>query len=1203
MLWKNLVCFFLIATACLFAQNDRGTITGTVLDQQGAVVPNASIVARNAESHVEYRTVATGTGNYTIPALPAGPYSVNIESPGFKRFIQNGIVVQVAQTARIDVSLQIGSISESITITAEAPLLKTENAEQSTVVTTERINQLPLNFGGGGGNVGAIRSPYNFNILSPGVGGTGFSTTTNPSSTTANVNGMQASTFRVQVDGQDATSQNDIGWTSTVAQPSVDMLQEFSLQTSNYAAEYGQIGGGLYNFTTKSGTNELHGTGYEYFTNEALNAYRPFTYQNPRSRKNDFGGTISGPVWIPKLYNGRNRTFFFFNLEVYRNTVNTAGNFITLPTAAMRGGDFSALLGAQVGTDVLGRPILANQIYDPGTVRNVNGNLVTDPFARNVIPTSRLDPVALKMQNLIPAPTNAGLVNNWAQLAGNYRRQTIPAFKIDEILPDNSKVSFYFSKQNTSQLTSVDGLPYPISAVRVQAIYGTTARLNYDRSISPTVLWHSGIGYQRFNNPDTSPPQVLGYDAASQLGFTGSSTNPGGFPRINWPTVNALGAGSSTNFGPSNANNYFDSGLTANSTATWVHGNHTYKIGAEYRLDSWTDRNSRGAQGILNFSPNETGLPYLQNSAVGGQTIGFAYASFLLGQADTASVNAVQDPQWRKPAWGLFLQDTWKISSKLTLDYGLRWDWQTEGHEIHYRTSMFGPTIPNPSAGGLLGGLVYEGYGAGRCNCTFSRAYPYAIAPRIGLAWQLNSKTVVRAGWGVSYGQVPTFNYVTNGTLLGVGFNSIAFSSPSFGAPGATLSQGLQYDRSQLYTASLNPGIVPYAGQLNSPNYLLDSNSGRPPRIMQWTFGLQREVSRSLLVEANWVGNRGAWLSQPNSSSVTSTLANLNATNPATFAAAGINPATAAGQSLLLSTFASGIPQAHGFNPPYAGYPQTATLAQALRPYPQFGNIPLLWAPLGSSWYQSLQAKVTKRYSHGLTLNAAFTWSKSLANPAGPSNNGQVNNVFNRGVNKSVTSFDQPYIFNVGFTYEIPAYSRNRIARAITGGWSLGGLLQYASGIPIPSPVATTNMSSLVNQTTLMNRVPGVPLYLTNPNCGCVDPNKQFAWNSAAWTNPAPGSWGMAAPYYSDFRYGRRPSEQMSLGRLFRIREGMSLQIRAELFNLFNRTYLSNPSTLAPTNPQAFNSAGVPTSGWGYINSTTLYAQPRNGQLVARFTF
>jgi hypothetical protein len=1198
MLWRNLVCFLLVAVPLLLAQNDRGTITGTVLDQQGAVVPNASVVAKVAESDVEYKTVATSTGNYTIPSLPAGRYSVNVEAPGFKRFIQNGIVVEVAQTARIDVNLQIGSTSESITITAEATLLKTENAEQSTVVTTERINDLPLNFGGGGGSVGSIRSPYNFNILSPGVSGTGSS-----SGDTANVNGLQASTFRVQVDGQDATSQNDIGWTSTVAQPSVDMLQEFSLQTSNFAAEYGQIGGGLYNFTTKSGTNEFHGTGYEYFTNEALDATRPFTYQNPRSRKNDFGGTVGGPVWLPKIYNGKNKTFFFFNLEVYRNTVNTAGNFITLPTTAMRNGDFSSLLGSQVGTDVLGRPILANAIYDPSTARSVNGNIVTDPFTHNIVPISRLDPVAVKMQSLIPTPSNSNLVNNWAQLTGNYHRQAIPAFKIDEILPDNSKVSFYFSKQTTNQLTNPDALPYPLSAVRVQAIYGTTARLNYDRSITPTILWHTGIGFQRFNNPDTSPSQVLDYDAASQLGFVGSATTPGGFPRITWPTVNnvvtnALGAGPGVDFGPSNANNYYDDGLTANSTGTWVHGNHTYKLGAEYRLDSWTDRNSRGAQGILNFSPNETGLPYLQTSSIGGQTIGFAYASFLLGQVDTASVNAVQDPQWRKPAWGLFIQDTWKINSRLTLDYGLRWDWQTEGHELYYRTSMFGPTVPNPSAGGLPGALVYEGYGAGRCDCTFSHAYPYAIAPRLGLAYQIDSKTVLRAGWGVSYGQVPTYYYITNGTLLGVGFNSIAFSSPSFGTAGATLSQGLQYNHSQLYTASLNPGLVPYPGQLNSPNYYIDPNSGRPPRVTQWSAGLQRQLSKDLLVEGNWVGNRGAWISQPSGPFATNTLVNLNANNPATLAAAGINPATTAGQNLLLSTFASGIPQAHGFNPPYPGYPLSATLAQALRPYPQFGNIPLVWAPLGDSWYESLQAKVTKRYSHGLTLNGSFTWSKSEANPAGT-----VNNVFNRGVNKSITGFDQPFIFNVGYTYEIPTFSSSKLVRAITSGWVVGGLLQYASGLPVPTPTATTNMSSLVNQTTLMDRVPGVPLYLSNPNCGCVDPNKQFVWNPAAWVNPAPGTWGTAAPYYSDFRYERRPNEQMSVGRTFRIREKMSLQIRGELFNVFNRTYLANPSTTAPTQPQAFSSAGVPNSGWGYINSTTLYAQPRNGQLVARFTF
>src|SRR5882724_1075757 len=400
----------LLPVWALIAQNDRGTITGEVRDPANALVAGAAVIATNTETGVESKTVTTATGNYTIPSLPAGKYSLSVESAGFKKLIQQGITVEVAQTHRMDVTLQIGSTSESVTVTAEAPLLKTESAEQSTVIAGDRINELPLNFGGGGGNVGTIRSPYSFNVLSPGVAGSGSQPGNSNPGDTANVNGLQASTFRVQVEGQDATSQNDIGWTSTVAQPSVDMIQEFSLQTSNFAAEFGQIGGGMYNFTTRSGSNDLHGTGYEYFTNEALDAYRPFTYANPRSRKNDFGGTVGGPVWIPKIYNGRNRTFFFFNFEMYRNTVNTAGNFITLPTAAMRNGDFSQLLtGKQLGTDVTGRPILENTIYDPATARSVNGQLVTDPFAGNIIPPNRIDPVAAKIQALIPATTNSGL--------------------------------------------------------------------------------------------------------------------------------------------------------------------------------------------------------------------------------------------------------------------------------------------------------------------------------------------------------------------------------------------------------------------------------------------------------------------------------------------------------------------------------------------------------------------------------------------------------------------------------------------------------------------------------------------------------------------------------------------------------------------------------------------------------------------------
>jgi hypothetical protein len=245
-------CLVLLAGAA-FAQNDRGAITGTVQDPGNAGVPNATVVAANIETGAEFKTVTTETGNYAIPSLPAGRYRVTVEAPGFKKAREEDILVEVAQTDRVDFTLQVGSTSEVINVTAEAPLLKTESAEQSTVITGERINELPLNFSGGGGSVGGIRSPYSFNVLSPGVAGAGSVPGNSNPGDTANVNGLQASTFRVQVEGQDATSQNDIGWTSTVSQPSVDMIQEFSVQTSNFAAEFGQIGGGLYNFACPRG--------------------------------------------------------------------------------------------------------------------------------------------------------------------------------------------------------------------------------------------------------------------------------------------------------------------------------------------------------------------------------------------------------------------------------------------------------------------------------------------------------------------------------------------------------------------------------------------------------------------------------------------------------------------------------------------------------------------------------------------------------------------------------------------------------------------------------------------------------------------------------------------------------------------------------------------------------------------------------------
>jgi Carboxypeptidase regulatory-like domain len=1230
------------AVGCLFvfalvasAQNDRGTLTGQVRDQAGAVVPHAPVTATNTGTGEQSKSVTTDTGNYTIPSLPAGFYNLTVEVKGFKKFVQEGIEIQVSVTNRVDVSLQVGATSETITITGEAAQLKTESAEQSTIIQTDTINGLPLNFGGGGGSSGNIRSPFAFNMLSPGVTGTGQDTST--------VNGLPASTFRIQVEGQDSTSQNDPAWTSTVSHASVDSIEEFSLQTSNFAAEFSQAGGGFYNFTTKSGTNQFHGGAYEYLTNEALDAYRPYftptvPNTNPRSRKNDFGGTIGGPVWIPKVYNGRNKTFFFFSEEVFRNVTYPNGStFLTLPTAAMRAGNFSsnALFPGQIlGTDPAGNPIANGAIYDPASRVTLpsTGQVVATPFPGNIIPTSRLDPTALKIQNLIPVPTNANQTSNWVEACATPNNQQTPTVKIDQVLPDNSKLSFYFNKLTTNQLTSQACLPYPISGVRVQAIYGTVPRLNYDKSITPTMLIHAGVGYQRFHNPDSSPPQVLQYDTVGQIGLKGSSTNPAGFPLLTGFTTIP---GTVQQLGPTNANSYYDGTFSASAAGTWVHGNHTSKLGAEWRLNSWTDRNSRGAQGVYNFSNNETSDPFNNTSVFNGNGVsgstGNGYASFLLGQVDTATVNTVQDPQLRRQAWGLFIQDTWKITHKLTLDYGLRWDLQSWGHEIYYRWTEFGPTVPNPVVNNIPGGILYQGYGSVRCNCTFTKTYPYSIAPRLGAAYQYDSKTVIRGGVGVSYAPISTFSYITNAAILGVGFNQLNFPSPAFGVPATTLSQGLVYNPAQLTTASLGPGLYSNAsGTPSSAPFYIDPNAGRAPRILQWNIGVQRQLTRDLVVEANYVGNRGAWLT---SSAFSGLDGGLNTPNPATYAKYGIDPTTAAGQATLTSTIGSALGKASGVPLPYPTFPLTQTVFQALRPFPQnSNNVTIYGAPLGDSWYNALQAKVTKRYSYGLSLQSAFTWSKQEANPAGTFNSttgATINNIFNRSDLKSIAGTDQPFLFNTGFTYQLQKYGflgNNKFVTAAIVGWNIGGLLQYGSGLPIATPNSSNNQMGWYGQNTLENRVPGVPLYITNPNCSnCINPTGQFILNPAAWVNPAPGQWSTSAAYYGDFRQERRPAESLSLGRTFRIREKMTLEVRAEFFNVFNRVYLNAATATSPQGnrgctitvptPGMASSVTVPTgsftcpagysspSGFGAISYTSLQTQPRNGQLVARFTF
>jgi hypothetical protein len=456
--------------ACVvYAQSDRGSITGSVTDPAGAVIPNSSVTATNPATGTQVRTVTTETGNYTIPNLSAGLYDIAIEAQGFNRHEQKGIRVQVAQTSRIDIQLRIGSTTESVTITGDAPLLRTENAAQATTIGRDTLNSMPLNFAIG---QGAVRNPLSFLQLAPGAAISGWND--------VKINGAPLRTFKIIFEGQDSTAGLDPR-VSDELQPSVEAIEEFTLQSSNFSAEFGQVGGGLFNFTSRSGTNQFHGSVYDYFANEALNAGYPFTNNGsgglvrPRSRKNDFGGSIGGPVIIPKLYNGRNRTFFFFNVERYVNRESRFDGYGTVPTEAYRRGDFSAALtGRSLGTDGLGVPFSRT----PSTIRTArvpgpDGRIYRDPFPNNVIPI-RLDPVALKIQGLIPAPMSSVLVNNFERRTNFRKIQDIPSIKIDHSLTDMSKIAFYWSQQQTDKDNGTDGLPDPLSARRDQIIRSHT---------------------------------------------------------------------------------------------------------------------------------------------------------------------------------------------------------------------------------------------------------------------------------------------------------------------------------------------------------------------------------------------------------------------------------------------------------------------------------------------------------------------------------------------------------------------------------------------------------------------------------------------------------------------------------------------------------------------------------------------------------
>jgi hypothetical protein len=1194
-----------------------GTITGVISDPAGAVVPNAPVEARNSATGVVTPIATSATGNYTFGDLPAGAYEIGVAVPGFKKYTQTGITVQQLQTTRIDVTLVVGSATEAITVNDVAPLLQTESADISHNVTTQAVDDLPM------ASVGAIRVSTDVVLTIPGVTGVQGA---NPGLTGMSINGSPAASERIRIDGLDATYTLGNAYYSFGA-PSVDSLQEVAVQTSNFAAEYGQSTGAVLSYTMKSGTNQFHGSAYDYLDNEDLNGAGPYSHTRPKSRVNDYGGTVGGPVWIPKLYNGRNKTFFFFSFETRPTTTTTSTNLLTVPTAQYQAGNFSAAEAATankvIGTDPLGNSIIANSIYDPATERLAsNGTLVRTAFPGNIIPTSRLDPVALRIQALIPQPQGpfaTQLINNYVNPYTVHATDHIPSIKVDHSLSSKIKVSYNWGKvlmATPGPPTNIteDGFPTLLSNFLPTNWPTTSNRLNYDQTIKPTLLLHLGASFVKSSL--SMPAAVTGYNPTTGIGLTGPFT-PLGFPVFTGggPGIGLTGAnstGGSSSLGVSGGIDgeqlTLEEKTNLNANLTWVKNNHTIKFGAEAGIEGYPNYNYLDTNGVFNFSAAETGQPYLNALGPAGSsnTIGLPYASFLLGLVDNYQVDAPAVARLGKHQLGFYAQDSWKVTRKLTVDYGLRYDYSTAGKEQYGRYGFFDPTVANTQDGGRLGGVTY----GATCGCgnNFFNSYKLGFGPRLGVAYQLGEKTVIRAGAALLIGTTADVGIQARSVTSVNQVNSTAWAE----AP-MTLATGVPLTYAQIAYPNFSPShypVVPVPGTPGSaPGQWIDPNAGYPSKSYQWSAGVQREIIRNLVVNAAFVGNRGVWL--PSSGAV-----NYNANTPQALLADGLDITTASARAILAAPIGSAAAGPFMNKLPYPGFPLTATVAQALRPYPQFNTAPTaLWAPLGDNWYDSLQIRVIKRLSHGLDVSYNFTWSKNLQNGI----EAVQNDPFNRAQDKYLSGNDRPLVSNINFTYTVPPapWVNNKILKYVLSDWNMGGLFTYASGAPILVPSASANLLSTETFETnsYLNRVPGQALFLDNLNCHCFDPTKTFVLNPAAWSLPAGGTWGGSPAYYNDYRAQRHPTENFNVGRTFRIRESMSLSVRAEFNNIFNRTVLPAPSSTTPlTAPTCFASgisgatgacsAGATiASGFGFEQTAALATGMRTGQIVARFRF
>ena len=1151
---RKILIALLAVSACAFAQ-DRGTIIGTITDPSGASVAGSTVTVRRLAINFTQKVTSGADGRFQVVNLPAGAYSVSVEKEGFRRSEADNIPVEVNTSTRVDLQLQVGAVTENVTVQASVTLLQTDRGDLGQVITNKEIEDLPL-FANGG-----LRSNMAFTALSPGVN---ITLTGDPDSTTANIRiaGGLANGASQLLDGAESMSERKNDPQMRVV--SAEGIQEFKVQTSAYSAEFGRASNGILNYATKSGTNDLHASAFVVVRNQALNAggffYTAPTVKNPTIHNQNLEAvSAGGPVWIPKLWDGRNKVFFFFSGERSRAKDLANSGLISLPPAAFRTGDFRNLVDAK-GVQI--------PLYDPF---DASGNIVADASKRtrlqcggvlNVICPDRINPVAALIQKYLPLPTNPNgylnnnaIENNGARTPGE--NQGVYAIKSDYVTTEKIRFSGLFSRQYFNSYPLDGPIPGPLGEGFQE--FGTTkyVRFNGDQVIRTNLLNHFAFGYNQ---------RDLGEQGNERLGpttgdFGAATAIPGN-----------ISYGKSPNYSAYQFSNYQNVNSTVSTRSpgrtfnlsdgfNWIKGRQSMKFGFEYIRVSYSRFDCNSCAGVAGFSSGATGNPNV------GGTTGFDYASFLLGTVNAGSFNYNGNIKYIYPYYAGYFQDDIKLTTKLTINAGLRYDLPLSRHEASSQNSNFDPTAPNPGAGNLPGALIFAGSGAGRTGRTnLLQSRKNAFGPRFGFAYQLSSKTVLRGGGAIMYDSNREDGNADGG-VQGFGGN--------FNAPSNYLSTGVAFLLSQGFNtfapsvqAGKPPAINPSLANFGSPSYFSDGKVGQ---FYDYNFTVEHSFQPSTLLRVSFHANYG---NQFQSSQ------NYNQLNPAYFATYG----TLLG-SPLSSVLNNPIVVNSGYHLPYAGYPLNFTLAQSLLPFPQYTGVSGT-TDGGHSTYNALETSFQHRFSGGLFAQVSYTFSKAIANNTSP-------NVYERNTEKAIANFDRPQILTIATIYDIPfgrgkAFGGNMhpVVNFVLGNWKSSAVLHYQSGTPIGLSSGQTLYGA---GSARPSYVPGQPLL--NPSFNPADPNSRFL-NPAAFVQPANLTYGNVPGLIPQLRNPNQYDEDVALSKVFPVghTEKKVFEFRASAFNVANRHLLGSLGT------------NITASNFGQFTNPQSNS-PRNVEFSLRFKF